>query len=169
MVAWANATNSPQDLGFGRHLVVPNRSSYINYPDEQYDDFFEHPISDYSVSEDTDDAAELSSLPATPLPSTPSCSDFPDSFAQTISGPGWAIEDDEDTLDDPECYRSEFLSYHDGLSGGVETHAYAKEDRAECAARPSCDIFSPPWDDDDDDLPPLDDWYTSIIQRTQTI
>lgn len=95
-VTWGNATNSPQDGGFGRYLVVPSRFGvvdYINLPQSPCE------TSD-SNCENEVDLSESSSPPGTPFPETPLC-DQSDFFY--IQRPEEMMDDSNENDLDSEC------------------------------------------------------------------
>ena len=143
-IAWSNATNNPQDFGYGKYLAVPSRSvSFVNLlPDhEGRVDVFESP-----------DLIEAPSPVDTPAPGTPASDDgFLGRFG----------------YDEPEI-----AAAADGLGLSLST---CGTHSTTCAiVRPTCDIFELDDDvggveDEGDDLPPFDDWYLSIVERTSRL
>lgn len=138
---WENATNDPQDCGYGRYLVVPSRSvQFINQPVWEPTD-----TSSSSTWDDDADLSESESRPESPEPETP--------------------VDEEDTLSK---YQQEILDDLDFFNENslldlvipvTEDPAWAKD-----FSSPSSQMFVD--DDDEDDLPPFDDWYQSVARRT---
>ena len=106
-VTWGNATNSPQDGGFGRYLVVPSRFGlldYINLPQSPCEE------SD-SNCENEVDLSESSSPSGTPFPETPIC-DQSDFFY--IQRPEEMMDDSNENHLDSECLEPpKFFLYDD--------------------------------------------------------
>jgi hypothetical protein len=138
-IAWNNATNNPQDFGYGRYLTVPSRSvSFVNFWPDEAEMEERHPDDDlFDV-----DPEETSSPVDTPAPGTP------------VLG-----------SDDTACFSASCAEYDGEEVSGmlVDTWVEDAQSPSTCEiARPSCDIFA----GEDDDLPPFDDWYLSIAART---
>ncbi|KAF6762231.1 hypothetical protein DFP72DRAFT_1061500 [Ephemerocybe angulata] len=139
-IPYSTATNDPQDCGFGRYLVVPSQQvSFINMAGD-YDD-------DYDICETPSD-----SEPSTPEPMTPPDLEIdsyfwrdPDAYANDNDD-----EAENDQYDDPE-----YVAY-DRKIDEIETQ--------DIPSRPGKPIFYFD-DEDEDDLPPLDDWYISVARR----
>jgi hypothetical protein len=92
-VTWGNATNSPQDGGFGRYLVVPSRFDYINLLQSPCED------SD-SICGNEVDLSESSSPSGTPFPETPICDQASDFYIQR---PEEMMDDSNENNPELEC------------------------------------------------------------------
>ncbi|KIK04703.1 hypothetical protein K443DRAFT_4459 [Laccaria amethystina LaAM-08-1] len=92
-VTWGNATNSPQDGGFGRYLVVPSRFDYIN--------LLQSPCEDLdSICGNEVDLSESSSPSGTPFPETPICDQASDFYIQR---PEEMMDDSNENNPELEC------------------------------------------------------------------
>ena len=143
-IAYNNATNDPQDCAFGNRLVVPSRLvSYVN--DYANDDSSKFHHGDANLTNE-----EASVSPAdTPAPGTPIFEGYDDSS-------------------DPFLHR---LEYDDELGDTIQAldvhYSACGMDLEDLMTRPTCDIFAYEDDEDEDDgLPPFDDWYLTIMERT---
>lgn len=137
-IGWNNATNDPQDQGFGQYLVIPSPS--VRVANTAEDSCWESASSTYF--DEAVDQSESPPDPGTPLPETP--------------------VDERDDLD-------YFLTRHgDDGDAGMDTGFYyqslcglppIQEEflETENTKSPSRPIFS--IEEDEDDLPPFDDWY----------
>ncbi|KAF9464871.1 hypothetical protein BDZ94DRAFT_1255445 [Collybia nuda] len=137
-IPWNNATNDPQDQSFGNYLIVPSVAVGVINPAE---------VSSWESAScaNFDIAVDQSESPPTPSSSLP---DTP--------------VDERDDLD-------YFLTRHGDVGdAGMETDYYHQSLRGlppiqeeylevESAKLPLRPIFS--IEEDEDDLPPLDDWY----------
>lgn len=92
-VTWGNTTNSPQDVGFGRYLVVPSRFHYINLPQSPCEE------SDSSCESEAD-LSERSSRSGTPFPETPICDQDSDFY---IQAPEEMMDDCDENNLESEC------------------------------------------------------------------
>ena len=137
-ISFNNATNDPQDQGNGRFLIVPSPSVNVINAVEDWEDWED----DYSVVSLPDLIADPweTSRPGTPLPGTPGDDD---DFEVFISRPGDDMED--------------------GMVDGVFQRVPVIEDLV-CVVEPpplSRPIFM--IEEDEEELPPLDDWYTQYM------
>jgi hypothetical protein len=136
-IPWNNATNDPQDHGYGRLLIVPSPS--VGVINASVEDWEVYSSSDSSAAGSTVDPSE-SSQTGTPMPETP-MDDVDLSFF--IARPG------------------------DDIGGGMVDNFYypglsfePNSNELPCAPdppQPYRPIFS--IEEDEDDLPPFDDWY----------
>jgi hypothetical protein len=146
-VPWGNATNDPQDMGYGRYLTVPSRSlNYINCWDEEFfgepdtSSAQQHPLElqEQDLTDSDDDDSDCTP-PLTPLP---------DEDLAFFSEESDCTDDATFLLDHPSLLQGGLSSC--GRTSPMKfTHSFAIDD------------------DDDDDLPPFDDWYQSVVNRTQ--
>jgi hypothetical protein len=141
-ISYSNALNDPQDAGFGQYLVVPSRMvNFINFEGSPFND-------DDSDLESLLDA-DADSPPDTPEPETPTDLEDEDYFPSAE----WQYSDD----------------FEDHYHATTKWTAVDKLDAvptivAPLPPRPSKPIFYMD-DEDEDDLPPLDDWYLSVAAR----
>lgn len=144
-IPWSNATNDPQDAGHGRFLTVPSsRSVYINCPDDDDDSsgFAASPVSPHDFIDSLDDLSEADSTP----PCTPFAGD----------GDTARFWETSDVVAVTDC--------HQDCGGALRVISQ------KASSQPTCDATNPFFvDEDEDDLPPFDDWYTSVLTRTQLI
>jgi hypothetical protein len=137
-IPWSNATNNPQDHGYGRFLIVPSPSvEVINTSMEE--DWEIHSSSDSFAIDLTVDLSE-SSQPGTPMPETP----LDDVDFNFYVRPGDDIGGEMENSFD----YSSFLDF-----GPISN-------KLPCAPelpQPPRPIFI--IEEDEDDLPPFDDWY----------
>jgi hypothetical protein len=139
-VLWNNATNDPQDHGYGSFLIVPSPSvGVINTTVEYWE---ADSLSDSSPGGQTGLTVDLSesSRSGTPAPGTP-MSDV--NYNVFVVRPEADIDGDMDSFDNP------------GLNVAI---SYALS----CVPDPP--LLGTPWqifsiEEDEDDLPPFDDWY----------
>jgi len=125
-----NATSDPQDHGYGQFLTVPSLSvSVINAPAEGWEDDISSDSSSLIM-----DLSESISRPSTPLPETP----IDDNLEFFFSQPGEDIGDDM-------------------TNGFFQLIPVPSMICAEGPPRPPRPIFT--IEEDEDDLPPFDDWY----------
>ncbi|PFH51297.1 hypothetical protein AMATHDRAFT_3149 [Amanita thiersii Skay4041] len=185
-VSWNNATNSPQDHGCGRYLVVPNRMVlYTNSPDGSEDHWGSlYPprgdqivlIAGFTYPEDMDPSGTLSdSEPGTPCPATP----LDDSFCHDetrygvfhLESPSIQTNPLFSIATDPDA--NNFLGhiiiddkpFTDDSSMGFECGNRDREvgERLPSESQP----VSPQGNvDEEDELPPFDEWYQSVATRT---
>ncbi|KAH6915113.1 hypothetical protein BKA70DRAFT_566437 [Coprinopsis sp. MPI-PUGE-AT-0042] len=145
-IPYSNALNDPQDAGFGQYLVVPSRMvDFINFEgspfnddDEEFDSFLE--------------SSDADSPPDTPEPETPTDLEEGDYFPST----DWQYSDDSDEDDDHHATAK--------WNSPIDKLDIAPSIVAPLPPRPSKPIFYMD-DEDEDDLPPLDDWYLSVAAR----
>lgn len=139
-------------------------NAQVNEQEEDYGESYCSTLECYSSSFDNDspelDAESLSSVES-PFPETPDTLDDED-FKAAFER---ALERRALSTDDLSLEHSSEPSYMDGCP----------------LERPTCDSFTDhdtdrlepintsPWvdDEDEDDLPPLDEWYQSVIRRTE--
>lgn len=146
-IPYLTATNDPQDCGFGRYLVVPSRNvSFINTPPSPYGDR-DDSDDDYYQSDDELDYCESPSEPSSPECITPI------DLEDDIQCRPW----ETDTVDDEEEDCAPPDSYLPNKIDQLELQ--------DAPERPSKPLFY--FDDEEDDgLPPLDDWYHTVAART---
>ncbi|KAG2013309.1 hypothetical protein CC2G_010236 [Coprinopsis cinerea AmutBmut pab1-1] len=152
-ISHSNALNDPQDGGFGRYLVVPSRLvNFINVPNPRFDDY-----DDYL--DDDLDYSEADSPPETPEPETPIDLEDGEYFPST----GWHLNDgNEDSLINETLPSGKWSD--DCRWGEPQTKVDAAPSLADLPPRPSQPIFYMD-DEEEEDLPPLDDWYLSVAAR----
>ncbi|KAF8238948.1 hypothetical protein L208DRAFT_1374871 [Tricholoma matsutake] len=136
-IPWNNAINKPQDHGYGRFLIVP--SSSVEVINTSIEDRNVYSLSNSSVAGLTVDPSE-SSRPGTPTPQTP-VDDVDLSFF--VVRPGEDIGGDVDSFDYPSLLNFKSVSNEPPCASDLP--------------RSSRPIFS--IEEDEDDLPPFDDWY----------
>lgn len=146
-VSWGNVVSDPQDCRFGGLLTVPHPAvSYINRLDPfDLEAAWEPDASVWSES----DASDEISRPGSPLPETPL--DAEGGYATGSRFFGGDDDDDDNGVYPMDKYGS---LAHDGMPS---------------APRP-CEVIpeEPEYiEDDEDDLPPFDDWYKGIAERAQ--
>ncbi|KAF9077006.1 hypothetical protein BDP27DRAFT_1357756 [Rhodocollybia butyracea] len=187
-----NILNDPQDYGFGRYLVVYARGiNYINEPEDAYAEFDSYEIEDYyssrSDEEEYDEWIECGVDQEEDYGegycSTLDCySSFEDSpepelDTESLSSLESPSPETPDSMDDDDFTVAfeRALEQHTIVGGVSLTDSYAGGyplDHPPCnpSDKDMSDRPKSRWvDDDDDDLPPLDDeWYQSVIRRTQS-
>jgi hypothetical protein len=160
-IHYSTATNDPQDGGFGQFLVVPSRSvSFINMSPTQYPTF--DSILDY---DDHDDGcSDTFSEPDTPEPRTPI--DLVDEQRYLPWEHSARYDDDEDENDRYGSWDNSDTQHENLCSQSWERSesAITEEENQEIPDRPSKHIFYFD-DEEEEDLPPLDDWYLSVASR----
>ena len=150
-IAWENATNDPQDRGYGRFLIVPTHS--VTLVNDYAQDFESEIRPDPEVFELTADLFEDLSRPETPTPETP----LADGEEPKIFLSHNSCDDDEKSFPD-DCSGPSLIELVIPFSDD-HVHACSSD-----SSRP-CSIFSE--DEDEDDLPPFDEWYQTIVRSTQ--
>lgn len=150
-IPYSTATSDPQDGGFGRYLVVPSpHVSFINMGDfPSYDDF------DSSDDDHDDETCDSPSEPTSPEPTTPLELDD-DPFLS------WNCPDAENDTDEDDL-TSESRPISSGFASSWDDSSRIDGIQA-LPPRPGKPIFYVD-EDEEDDLPPLDDWYLSVAQR----
>ncbi|TFK22319.1 hypothetical protein FA15DRAFT_706429 [Coprinopsis marcescibilis] len=147
-IAHSNAVNDPQDVGFGRYLVVPSRIvNFINVHNTRYDD------DEYDDTFDNLDVSDADSPPDTPEPSTPV--DLEDDLDYYSPATRWQLDSEQD---DQTEHSLIYETPPDKWTYEPRTT------KTEMPPRPSRPIFYVE-DEEEDDLPPLDDWYLSVASR----
>jgi len=127
---WNNATNDPQDHGYGRFLIVPSPS--VEVINTLTEDWAVYSPTDFSAADLAVDPSE-SSLCGTPTPGTPVDDvDF-----------GFSVRTGHNIDGSGSFYYPNLISTEPPCAPDVP--------------RPSRPIFT--IEDDEDDLPPFDDWY----------
>jgi hypothetical protein len=140
-IAWDNSVPDPQDHGFGRYLTVMGRSvSYVNDPAE--DEAWKWWGGEVEEADmyDMGMDTDLESCPDSPVPVSP----------LPLEGEDFAfpIVDVKDKYED----------------AGVEMNTYVGKS---AVSPPSPAVHVEDQDDDDSDLPPFDDWYLAVLERTR--
>ena len=148
LIALNNATNDPQDCNHGQYLTVPSR--WVLFVNER--DGLAHA-----------DALDASAARADPR-------DYMDSPPNSPE-PGTPLDDDEDDDGHERLFVSSCSDDENGLFKISVCELNLSEDILGDLPRPSCDIFAKRYneDDEDDDLPPFDDWYLSVLVRTSGV
>ncbi|CCM00679.1 uncharacterized protein FIBRA_02718 [Fibroporia radiculosa] len=143
---WAphyNMTPNPQDCGQGYFLTVPSPfAQLMNIPPD--------PLESYIKEEMTDagDGSEQATIADSDGPFTPDAFD-----GEVVLNTAFDMPEDE--------FEDALHSYQMRLQG-VEEQDDAELSISGCTSAG----FSVPMNDDDDDLPPFDDWYQQIASRT---
>ncbi|KIK67782.1 hypothetical protein GYMLUDRAFT_68805 [Collybiopsis luxurians FD-317 M1] len=193
----SNVLNDPQDYGYGRYLVVHARGiSYINEPEDAYPEYMEldggeagaydNTIDENFVPEQDEDYGD--SYYST-LESYGSFEEPPELDTDSLSSLESPLPETPDTMDD-EDFKTAFeralekraLSVSSSISASEASHpndslehpTFPPDDTLDGPTYSSFDDRPEPkdsfssWADEDEDLPPIDDeWYQSVIRRTQ--
>lgn len=135
---WAlyhNSVPNPQDVGFGQYLTVP--SSFVNYVNAEPDPYEEAP--DAGMDVDDSSSAQESEGPPTPDSVGPNDVDLVMSSEHEVVMPEVESED--------ACHADVVADTMPYPYSGTGADGYSMGD------------------DDDEGLPPFDDWYQSIASR----
>jgi len=153
-----NSTQSPQDAGWGRSLVVPSPIvDIVNLPEDIPLEFGES-TSGYSVTAQYAESEGEGDMWEPESPSEDSVAGSPASTALQTPGLLTPIEE-EGEFELMMFASSPPQNSHPSLFGDDLLLIGTPEDTPEDAG-PFCD------EDEDDDLPPLDSWYQNIAARS---
>lgn len=174
-IPWHNATNSPQDHGFGRYLVVLHRMVlYTNAP-ESSEDYWgslfasseSENLDPQAYREDTDYGGSSCSESE---PGTPDPDSLMNDFLLDGNNPDFHVEilhvsenvNIFDSFDE-----SPWTAIMDRYSAAL---LKTQERPFECSGAAGFDQTTEGVTyDDEDELPPFDDWYQSIATRIVTV
>jgi hypothetical protein len=171
-IPWYNATPNPQDHGYGQYLIVPHRLVYqVHVPTDDDDDdgdaadgFYssmspthaeEEEESDFSCQDDDFISGSFSSSSSESEPETPDPDSLMDEFL---------LEDDDDEEEEDHVHL--FDSCDDSPWSGIINRFSAKASVTAAAATFVTSVVAYDESEEEDELPPFDDWYQSIAART---
>lgn len=158
---WANSINSPQDSQWGECLTIPaNFVPVVNWL-QNGSWSPEGSDSGYSNEEEHIELADCLALQGTlsrsetPPPVTPT----------TIGSCHVKLYRDEATHEEGKEFESSFGARDSSLA---DTEDASLDFACAETSRADYEVYNE-LEDDEDDLPPFDEWYTSILQRTQAV
>lgn len=192
-VTVANSIPDPQDCGFGRYLVVHARGvTLVNEPEDAYPEFDCGECEDYGASRfDEEQSQEYEEWEAQvneqdddygeSYRSVLECYnssfevDSPELDTESLSSVDSPSPETPDTLDDEDDFKIAFERALEKRASSPKLSSSPSYVGESLMAPTTCNLFvdelepinTSPWTDDEDELPPLDEWYQSVIRRTE--
>lgn len=156
---WGNSINNPQDCQWGACLTVPGKFvEVVNTPQNEF--WFTDPESSDSGSDYADEEEHVEFADCLALRGTRSRTETPTPATPTaIESHSVNLYHDEATHEEEGREFASFL----GHSSSTDIEEASTDFACAETSRVDYEVY----DEDEDDLPPFDEWYTSVLERTQ--